>query len=161
MKNILFLLGITVVLFSCNGQPKTEIENNHNAEVVMQNFDWLLGNWIRTNEKENKQTFERWEKNSDAEYIGLAYTMQNKDTIWREYVKLLNSNKEWSFNVTGKGEKVSTNFKLNEIGKEKFTCENQANEFPKLIMYTVLGDTLHAKISGGEMEIVFDFVKER
>ena len=160
MKFLLSVIPILFSFYSCSTLINDNPDNKKNIGTPNQNFDWLLGNWIRTNEKENKKTFERWEKKSDAEYIGLAYTMQNKDTIWREDVKLLNSNKEWSFNVTGKGEKASTNFKLIEIDKGKFTCENQANEFPKIIMYTILGNTLHAKISGGDMEILFDFVKE-
>ena len=76
-------------------------------------------------------------------------------------MKLLITNKGWSFNVTGKGEMTSTNFKLIEIGKGTFTCENQKNEFPKIILYTIKGDALHANISGGEMEITFDFIKEK
>ena len=157
MKQILLLLTITLALYSCNAQKESKKE----TEVVEQKFDWLLGNWIRTNEKENKQTYERWEKKSDAEYIGLGFTMLNKDTIWQEDVKLINLNNSWSFNVTGKGETTTTDFKLIEIGTGSFTCENQANEFPKIIRYTIKGDSLHAKITGGDMEILFDFVKEK
>ena len=161
MKQIILLGIITLSIFSCNQPAENKTESENTVELAKHDFDWLLGKWIRVNEKDNKQTYERWKKKSDTEYIGLGYTMQNKDTIWREDVKLLKINKGWSFNVTGTGEMNSTDFKLIEIDKEKFSCENLANEFPKLIIYQIKGDSLHAKISGGDMEVVFDFVKEK
>jgi len=87
--------------------------------------------------------------------------MQNEDTIWQQKVKLVNTNNSWSYDVTGKGEKDPTKFKLTEIENGKFTCENQVNEFPKIIAYSIMGDTLHAKISGNEMEVNFEFKKEK
>ncbi len=161
MKQLFSLLLIYVMVVSCNTQEKIGNENTQTDEVIKENFDWLLGNWIPTNEKENKQTFEQWKKQSDTMYIGVGYTMQNADTTWREDVVLHHTNKGWSFDVTGKGETAPTKFKLIQLAKGTFTCENQSNEFPKRIVYQTKGDTLHAKISGGDLVIPFDFVKEK
>jgi len=53
-----------------------------------ESFDWILGKWERTNEKPDKQTFESWQKINDKQYNGLGYTMQGKDTIWKENIRL-------------------------------------------------------------------------
>jgi len=132
---------------------------NDNSSEREQNFDWLIGNWVRTNNEEEKTTFENWEKQSDSAYIGFSYTMQQNDTVWQENIALIKEEAHWSFNVTGEGEAEPTKFKVVKIGEENFICENQANEFPKKIEYSIKGDFLHAVISGNDMEVLFDFEK--
>ena len=56
------------------------------------NFDWLAWSWIRTNDKEGNITYEHWTKNSDIEYKGLGYTLQNSDTIFKEQLRLIKIN---------------------------------------------------------------------
>ncbi|MEO6136357.1 MAG: hypothetical protein ABIP35_14455 [Ginsengibacter sp.] len=158
MKKIFFIVTIGLVLYSCNQQAQTETENKNNVEIVKQNFDWLLGKWIRTNDKGGVQTFENWEKKSDSEYIGLGY-IQNSDKEWEENIKLIKSGTYWSFDVSEKGDVIPTKFKLTVIEERKFICENQDNEFPKAIEYKMVGDTLHAKISGNGKEVLFEFKK--
>jgi len=52
---------IGILILSCN---KTTKENRENIEKKQEltgqteNFDWLLGNWIRINEEKGKETFE-------------------------------------------------------------------------------------------------------
>jgi hypothetical protein len=41
----------------------------------MQDFDWLIGNWVRTNDQPNRMTYENWSKVNDSVYNGLGYTM--------------------------------------------------------------------------------------
>ena len=147
MKNYLMFLLLTPFLFSCQGnQPKSA-----------QNFDWLIGSWIRTNDAEGKTTFEHWEKKSDTEYLGESYTMQENDTIWKENVGLVKVEEGWSFDVTQKGGTSPTKFPLTLIEKDQFICENQENEFPNKIGYQKKEDKLHAWISGNGTEIPFDF----
>lgn len=159
MNQTLLLVIAVFALNSCNSQIKNVVKSENDTEILSQNFDWLLGNWIRTNEKENKKTFENWEKKSDSEYIGFSYTMQNSDTIWQERVRLVNIGNNWSFNVTQKDEREVTKFALTLIEKTKFICENQANEFPKRIEYSLVGERIEAIVSGPGMEIHFDFKK--
>ena len=40
-----------------------------NTKESEQNFDWLLGSWVRANNGEDKTTFENWEKKT---YLGVA-----------------------------------------------------------------------------------------
>lgn len=148
MKHVLLLL-LVIASISCKNR----------ASEPKENFDWILGNWIRTNDPEGYITFENWNKKNTSEYIGLSYTMQHKDTVWQENIRFVRNNETWSFEVIGKGEAEPTTFRLTKTEHAKFVCENQENEFPKKIEYAKNGDLLRAKISGGDREVAFDFTK--
>ena len=154
MKNILILLFF-FGLISCNqnstnSSPK-EISSNPN-------LDWILGDWQRTNDKEGKQNFENWEKISDQEYIGLGLTLQGKDTVFKENMRLIPIEGIWNLEVTGVNEKPTLFYFTNQ-SKNSFVCENPNNEFPKKIEYYLEDKKLKAKISADEMEVSFDFEK--
>ncbi len=156
MKKLIILLTISI-FFSCKKTENTEIIHN---ETDKTQFDWLVGKWIRKNDKQPKQTYESWEKKSKTEYVGISYTLQNKDTIWKENVRLSKSNNTWLFAVTGKEDKKPTLFKLLKVDDSSFAFENKNNEFPKLIQYTNNGNTFSAIVSGDNMTIPFEFEKE-
>jgi hypothetical protein len=160
MKHLL-LLALIIAGISCKPGGKEHLASNSSPAESQAQFDWLLGNWIRTNEAANTETRENWSKKNQSEYIGFGFTIQNKDTIWQENIRLSESNGQWSFDVAGKGETEPTKFRVTNIGKQKFSCENQANEFPKVIAYSQKGDQLHAEISGNDVEIPFEFEKIR
>lgn len=147
MKKILVIF-LLFGLISCNS---TETSSNNN-------LDWLLGNWKRTNDKEGQQTFEHWEKVSNNEYVGLGFTLQEKDTVFKENMRLIPIDDVWNLEVTGVNEKP-TYFAFTNQTKNSFVCENPNNEFPKKIEYQFFDKKLKAKVSGGEMEIAFDFEK--
>lgn len=151
MKNKLIIVVLILFSISC------KISRNENESE--QELDWIIGNWVRTNEQENRSTFENWEKKNNSEYIGFSYTMESNDTIWQEKVTLQKNDGNWSFDVRGKGDVKPTKFKSTFIGKEEIVFTNPSNEFPKKIEYSKKGDKLYAKISGDDMEAFFDFEK--
>ena len=155
MKQLIVLLMISI-FFSCK---KTEDSNTNHTESNKTKFDWLVGNWIRKNDKDSKQTFESWQKKSSTEFIGISYTLLNKDTVWKENVKLNKVKNTWLFAVTGKEDKKPTVFQLAKINDSLFVFENKNNEFPKLIQYQNKGNTFSALVSGGDMTIPFEFEK--
>lgn len=120
-------------------------------------FDFLLGEWSRINEQPGKQTFEKWAKQNDSAYIGHGYTLSGTDTVWQENTMLSLVEGVWHFQVKLKGETQSTDFKVIQTDGQSFTCENAANDFPKLISYRREGKELHAKISGGVRTVSFVF----
>lgn len=154
---IVFLIALHV---SC-GNPATRNDDlaSRSSEPAIADFDWLLGEWTRTNEDVNKATFENWRKKDPSHYIGFSYTMQGGDTVWQETVDLVRTNGNWSFDVKGKGETQPTKFLLVTIEDGRFISESQTNEFPKVIEYWKKDDDLHAKISGGDTEVLFVFEK--
>ncbi len=145
MKNILLLL-VLLFSFSCNCNQKSD-----------ESFDWLLGEWQRTNEEENLTTYEYWKKISDTEYEGLGIRLQQTDTLFQENIKLVKSDKTWNLLVITKEDSIPTTFKVTKIESTSFTCENPDNEFPNKIRYFIEGDLLKALVSNEEMEIPFQF----
>ncbi|ARN78125.1 hypothetical protein BST97_09000 [Nonlabens spongiae] len=84
--------------------------------------------------------------------------MVQNDTVWQEYVELVKwKNGNWFYKVSQKDQTGSTDFKLIKISEDSFTAENPENEFPTIILYQIEGNKLHARISGGEMQVEFEF----
>lgn len=151
------LFFIILTCFSCK---KVKNENLVDIESNKTHFDWLVGNWVRINDEDSKQTFENWKKKSNTEYLGISYTLLNKDTIWKENVTLSKSDNNWFFAVKGKEDKLPIIFTLSESNNSSFTFENKNNEFPKLIHYKNKGEKFSAIVSGNNMTIPFEFKKE-
>ncbi len=121
-----------------------------------QNFDWLLGEWIRTNEKADRNTYEKWVKQSDSLYLGSGFTLQNSDTLFKEEIHLLKSAHEWIYRVYGVNRRP-TSFRINYKSNNSFVCRNDNNPFPKLIKYSLENHILTAEISADGKKIRFIF----
>lgn len=157
-KLIILLIGISFI--ACN-QAVKEIPNTATQSSELTNtpvnFDWLLGDWIRTNEELGKETYESWEKKSNTEYHGLGFSMQNGDTLMQEGIRLIKSNTDWNIEVRLQNNTQAVIFKVSSFNEQEFICENLDNDFPKKIKYWKNGNKLNASISGGDMEIPFEF----
>jgi len=154
MKKILILL-IGILITSCN-QTKKEKQKD---EIKSENFDWLLGKWKRLNEEEGKETFENWNKINETEYSGIGFTMQNGDTIKQEKIRLTKTSGKWNLTVKVPEESESITFNGISHNETEFTCENNEIDFPNKIKYWKNGNRINAMVSGGEMEIPFEFEK--
>lgn len=149
---------------SCNQTKKNNSDSKsveRKTEITEQteNFDWLLGKWKRLNEEEGKETFENWKKINETEYSGIGFTMQNGDTIKQEKIQLIKSNINWDIIVKVPEESGSITFKGTSHNENEFTCENKELDFPNKIKYWKNGKNISAMVSGGEMEISFEFEK--
>jgi hypothetical protein len=156
---ILAVMAVMILLFSSCTENKKSKASKIEVSKTTENFDWLLGNWKRNNEEAGKETFEVWEKTSNSEYIGLGFTMQNGDTIKQEKIKLIKLNGKWDMEVKVPEEAESIIFKMSEFDKNEFTCVNEVLDFPNKIKYWRNGDKINALVSGGDMEIPFEFEK--
>lgn len=137
----LFLVICCYCFFSC-------------ATNEIQKPDFLLGSWSRLNDKPNQSTHEIW--NSD--FAGLGFTLQEKDTVFKEVLSIVEKEGSLFLQVEGVNEQ-STLFKFTNQTKTSFTCENPDNEFPKKIQYSIQTDTLKAKVSNSDFAIDFVFVR--
>jgi len=161
MKYKILILPIILsllVLYSCT---EGESSNESLQTKTTQNFDWLEGNWIRTNDTEGSQTFETWLKLDEQKYQGFGTTIENGDTVFSESILLHQVNDNWLFEVSGIGEKEPTVFTITRSTERSFTCENPENEFPTLIKYTKEKNSLTAVVSNSEMEILFEFKSKK
>ncbi|MGV3761955.1 hypothetical protein [Parapedobacter sp.] len=132
------------LLVSCGGQAD--------------NFDFMVGEWKRSNDEAGRQTFETWEKRNDSTYIGHGYTLSGTDTVWQENIILSPIAGVWHYQVSMPGDTASTDFRVSESDARSFTCKNPHNEFPKTISYRRAGTDLHADISGGGNAVTFLFM---
>jgi len=140
----LFAFTLLALLFSCSS-------NSEPSE-----FDWLVGEWARTDDVKGQHTFENWTKGKGSEYVGLGWTMVEQDTVFKENLRLTHVNEVWNLEVTGVNEEP-TYFAFIEQGKRNFTCQNPENKFPNQITYRREGEKLLASIAGSGQEITFHF----
>lgn len=144
MRFLMVLMFLGFVLTSC--QKK-------------ESFSWLEGDWQRIDEQEHRETFESW-KLKDGIYTGFGLTISQGDTIFSEVMTLQEIDGSWALKVSGVNE-APTVFVFTDQSATSFTCENQENEFPKVIKYFSAGDTLMAEISNEEMSLDFAFLKKK
>ncbi|MDT0678073.1 DUF6265 family protein [Autumnicola musiva] len=135
-------------------------EEGRGQEISTVSFDWLSGNWQRTNDEGLNQTFESWKKNSAMEYSGVGYTLNSGDTIFKENLRIVQKNDKWNLEVSGENE-IPVVFPIINFNSHSFTAENKLNEFPKKIFYSFKEGRLTATISAGDTEIPFYFIKSR
>ncbi len=148
LKYFQFLL-ILLFCSSCYSGDQSEIP-------MSDNYDWLLGEWIRTNEKEDRVTFENWSKQSDSLYLGLGYTLKDQDTVFKEEIHLLNLGNQWQYVVHGVNRRP-TSFRVTKKLNNSFVSKNENNPFPKLIKYSLENNILTAEISADGNKIRFLF----
>lgn len=151
MRQFFSVLFIIAILSSCGKNNKTEKDQNSDI-----NADWLTGSWTRTNDAEGSQTYEVWKKVSDGVYEGKGWTMQNSDTVFQEDLRIAKTDSIWNLEVRGVNEKP-TYFQITTSSEESFTAENEQNEFPKKIEYSIEDNKLKAVISDDENEVEFIF----
>lgn len=124
-----------------------------------ENFDWMLGDWLRTNGKKDLITTETWKKTSDHIYEGTGLAVKNGETVFKENLRILKKKDDWVYEVTGVNEDT-TNFILTSISKYSFTAVNPDNPFPKEISYRLEEQKLVAEISDDEKKILFEFKRK-
>ena len=143
------IILITVFCTMCKGTD----------EGKMEGFDWLLGKWKRTNEKQGMETYENWEKTNDSLYEGIGFTMMHGDTVKEERIRIAKKNESWGLMVKVPEEKEWVPFELSTMSDSTFSFKNETIDFPKLITYRKAGERTLAEVSGDGMEIDFEFVR--
>ena len=138
---------------ACQSNKKKKKKSNH--------FNFLVGEWIRTNEKADRKTYESWKKLNNTTYLGCGFTIKNNDTISQEHLTITKIDEKWILKVKlDKTKDETTDFELIKSDKNTFTVENQENDFPKIIKYWKNGTLLNAEISNDESnKVPFIFEK--
>src|SRR3546814_925309 len=80
-SNRLITIFLIALIISCENRTtsNSELASVSSQIALRVDFDWMIGNWIRTNEQENKMTFETWRKKDRSRYVGFGYTMQDNE----------------------------------------------------------------------------------
>ncbi|MCB0426178.1 MAG: hypothetical protein KDD16_02555 [Mangrovimonas sp.] len=154
MKSVLSLLLVFCLLMSCQKDKKQPQETHSHKE---ENFDWLLGKWQRTNDKEGQLTYELWKKESNHDYLGHGFVMIENDTVWEEVMELSKNDSGWFLEVKTPGNIDNVIFNMTEKDTVSFTVENPTHDFPKVIAYKVEDEKLKATVLADSLSIEFEF----
>jgi len=157
MRFSLLVFLVPFLLFACGDPSDQPAQSPQIEKTSTLNFDWLLGHWQRSDDQPGFTTYEQWTKASDSLYLGFSFRMEGLDTVWQEEMRLLATGNDWVLEASGEGSVVP--FTLTETSANAFTSENPAHDFPKMITYRQVGDSLYAVISGEGMEVPFTFGK--
>ena len=149
---------LVAALFSHPLQGDIKYRNVRSDKDV--NFDWLLGEWERTNDKEGLKTIESWKRKADGGYIGFGETRKGEKRVFMEKLQIVFKKGSWRYKVRGVNPKP-TNFVFTKHGRDFFICENKQNDFPKKIHYQLKGKTLHAVISDQKRKVIFIFERSK
>lgn len=150
MKLFWFLVVFIFILSCKDPNDKNKIaSDSFNTEL-------LLGKWKRTNDSNDKQTYESWRYNESNIPMGSGFTLLKTDTIWKENISIINVDGFRSLVVVDT-KKEKTVFKFISETKNSFKCHNPHNEFPKFIEYIVSPNKIKAIISDEENSIDFLF----
>lgn len=155
MKLLYCFLSIFLCI-SCS--PKTSNFSSNSAVENSIDFDWLIGDWKRTNDEPGNRTFEIWDKKSNDLYQGNGWTMKGTDTLSQEVMQIIKQDQKWILKVSGTGFEPVV-FDCIGTSKNSFEFANEANDFPKFIEYNYDGKHINAQISGGGATIPFSFEK--
>jgi len=161
MHRIVIAILVTSLLLSCSKSSKKPIEESLAVakEERIQNFEWLLAEWIRVDEAVGNITYETWSKENDSTYIGWGYTLAAADTVFEEHMTLHKPSNQWQLEVITPGEGPATIFTMTQHTDSSFVVENPQHDFPTKINYYLKADTLKAVVSNSEMSIDFAFIE--
>lgn len=120
----------------------------------IQKPSFLIGDWVRINNKKGTITYETWHSN----FKGLGYTLKEKDTIFKEVLSIITLKDTLFLKVKNVNENP-TFFKFTQQTDTSFTCENLKNKFPKKIEYYIENNQLKAVVSVDGFKINFIFNK--
>lgn len=150
MKRILFLLAASFAV--AFGQAQS-------PAVSLQSFQWLQGEWQRTNTKPGRSGVEKWMMVSPTEMQGWGISMKGQDTAFVEKLKLVEKDGAVYYVADVPGNKEPVYFKVTAVSADGFTCENAAHDFPKMITYKREAAKLKAVISGNGKMMEYWFEK--
>lgn len=120
-----------------------------------QEFSWLAGTW----QEEGKSSFEVWKENNGF-LSAESYKMKDGNKIVTEEIKLIKKGNEFFYVPDIAGPQGPVEFKITSYGKENFTAENPAHDFPKKISYEKMDDAhIKATIGDANKTISYTFVK--
>lgn len=115
---------------------------------------FLIGDWIRTNNKKGEITYETWQ----SDFTGFGITIKKKDTTFKEILSIVSINDSLFLKVENVNE-TATLFKFTSQTDTSFIAENSINKFPKKILYYKVKNQLKAEVSSEDFKIDFVFEK--
>jgi hypothetical protein len=128
------------MIFSCSYNQDTP----KNDELKKVHFKWISGHYIL---KSSYGTYyENWDHDGNFDFKGFGYYMDstNTDTLFRQAMTLENTptGTFMYFNVKNQNDNKTVEFKLTKEENNNYTFENPFRDYPSIIIYKILNDSL-------------------
>ena len=126
----------------------------------------LVGRWESASKK-NSQV-EEWKASGENELTGVGFVLDHGDTTFIEYLRISGEGGALTYYamVSDENEGQSIPFKLKSNSEMTMTFENPTHDFPQVIVYELVNDSLltvfvEGKEDGTFRRIKFDFEKKK
>ncbi|MBN8691577.1 MAG: hypothetical protein J0L69_00200 [Bacteroidetes bacterium] len=141
MRTFAIISFFALLFAGCNNE--SEIIKNLTPQNKI--TSWIEGKYL-FNDGDTGFYFEEWSKKDSTEYIGKGFylTRDYVDTLFQMKMRLLLDSKKTTmfYDVKGQNENKETEFVLTNNTDNKFVFENPFRDFPSIMEYRLLGDTL-------------------
>lgn len=149
MQKIL-IAGMFIIMLSSCYRPT--------ARETMQDLQQLNGKWSSS---ESILFNEYWLIKSDTMLMGMGYSLQERDTVFKEELKIFYDEGSVFY-----GAKVGENdqfivFKMTNAGKNNWIFENHEHDYPNIIRYEIDDDQLVASTTNSNGNKKIEFIMKR
>ena len=107
-------------------------------------FKWISGNYQLNSDFGNYT--EKWKQEDSCTYFGFGCFLDNEnhDTLFRQRMKLQQTPEGvfMYFNVKNQNDNKDVEFRLTKQERKLFTFENPFRDYPSIITYKILSDTI-------------------
>ena len=141
-----FLLGLLCLGIQAKSQSLSELE-------------WMLGTWATDASEGESQSFEIWNRMSEQQFQGVAYTVSKKDTSVTESLEIAFKMEQAYYIADVPQNPTPVYFRIVEMTDTSLIVENPRHDFPKRIKYHRNGGLLNITISSGKRQKEFQLKK--
>ena len=139
MARSVLLVSMAVALAACGTPPPPSTPV---LQARLTSVAWIAGHW-----KGDDGTEELWMEPAGGTMLGTARVVQGADTVFFEYLRLVERPDGTVVYVASPKGTGTTDFALVEADEHRAVFENPAHDFPQRIVYALEGDQLTTRVS--------------
>jgi hypothetical protein len=128
------------------------------ASESMQDLLQLNGKWSSS---ESILFNEYWQIKSDTLLLGLGYSLQDNDTVFKEELKIFYHDDNVFYGAKVGEREQFVLFELMKARKDNWIFENPDHDYPNIISYEIDGDRLVASTTNSNGNKKIEFIMKR
>ncbi len=139
------------ILSSCGGGQSSSSETA-GIDSTATSFNWIQGKYIVINDQSGFY-YEEWKKVDNNNYNGTGYflTRDCVDTIFSMKMRLIHEKEKTTlfYDVKDQNKNKETEFTLTKGENNIYVFENPFRDFPSIMQYKIIGDSVIEVIERG------------
>ena len=153
-NSYLKLICFVLIFHSCSQGEKKDLESNTVSKVdtaLSTELKWIEGSFEYSNSTGIYN--ENWKKITKNEFEGIGYFCANTDTLFMMHMRLykIENTVKMNYRVNHQNENKAIDFILSKQLNNVYIFENPFKNFPSIMQYKIMGDTIiEVKESGFE-----------